>query len=72
MFEEYVTTGKESFFSKVGHYNATVETKDLGSLHLDGLLWLHGNMELPSLIDQITEPREAPCPSGALRGLGLP
>ena len=57
-FEKYVRTGKESVFGKVSHYYATVETNDRGSLHLHGLLWLHGNMELPSLIDDIADPRE--------------
>ncbi|KAM4060716.1 hypothetical protein HRG_001741 [Hirsutella rhossiliensis] len=47
-----------SIFGKVSHYYATVETNDRGSLHLHGLLWLHGNIELPSLIDDIADPRE--------------
>ncbi|KAJ6436034.1 reverse transcriptase domain protein [Purpureocillium lavendulum] len=48
----------QSVFGKVSHYYATVETNDRGSLHLHGLLWLHGNMELPSLVDDIADPRE--------------
>ncbi|RSL78064.1 hypothetical protein CEP52_017666, partial [Fusarium oligoseptatum] len=57
-FEKYVRAGQESVFGKVSHYYATVETNDRGSLHLHGLLWLHGNMELPSLVDDIADPRE--------------
>ncbi|KJZ74444.1 hypothetical protein HIM_06040 [Hirsutella minnesotensis 3608] len=58
IMDPYVRTGQESIFGKVSHYYATVETNDRGSLHLHGLLWLHGNMELPSLIDDIADPRE--------------
>ncbi|KAJ6436295.1 High-osmolarity-induced transcription protein 1 [Purpureocillium lavendulum] len=57
-FEKYVRAGNQSVFGKVSHYYATVETNDRGSLHLHGLLWLHGNMELPSLVDDIADPRE--------------
>ncbi|KAM5344579.1 hypothetical protein ACJ41O_013114 [Fusarium nematophilum] len=57
-FEECVRTGQESIFGKISHYYATVETNDRGSLHLHGLLWLEGNMELPSLIDDMAEPEE--------------
>jgi hypothetical protein len=57
-FEKYVRTDQESVFGKVSHYYATVETNNRSSLHLPGLLWLHGNMELPSLIDDIADPQE--------------
>ncbi|KAL6406099.1 hypothetical protein AUP68_10662 [Ilyonectria robusta] len=57
-FERYVRTGQESAFGKISHYYATVETNDRGSLHLHGLLWLHGNMQLPSLIDDLADPEE--------------
>uniref|UniRef100_A0A8H7NHJ9 Helitron helicase-like domain-containing protein n=1 Tax=Bionectria ochroleuca TaxID=29856 RepID=A0A8H7NHJ9_BIOOC len=57
-FEKYVRTGQQSVFGKVSYYYATVETNDRGSLHLYGLLWLHGNMELPLLVDDIADPRE--------------
>ncbi|KAH8745781.1 hypothetical protein F5883DRAFT_702076 [Diaporthe sp. PMI_573] len=51
-------TGQESVFGKISHYYATVETNDRGSLHLHGLLWLEGNMQLPSLIDDMAKPEE--------------
>ncbi|KJZ70132.1 hypothetical protein HIM_10473 [Hirsutella minnesotensis 3608] len=57
-FEKYVNTGQESIFGKVSHYYATVETNERGSLHLHGLLWLHGNMRLPNLMDDMANPAE--------------
>ncbi|EWY79571.1 hypothetical protein FOYG_17265 [Fusarium oxysporum NRRL 32931] len=57
-FEKYVRTGQESVFGKISHYYATVETNERGSLHLHGLLWLAGNMQLPSLIDDMADPAE--------------
>jgi len=57
-FDRYVSAGRESIFGKVSHYYATVETNDRGSLHLHGLLWLHGNMQLPSLIEDVANPEE--------------
>jgi hypothetical protein len=57
-FEKYVRTGQESVFGKISHYYATVETNERGSLHLHGLLWLEGNMQLPSLIDDMAKPEE--------------
>ncbi|KAL6405949.1 transposase [Ilyonectria robusta] len=57
-FEKYVRTDQESVFGKISHYYATVETNDRGSLHLHGLLWLEGNMQLPSLIDDMAKPEE--------------
>ncbi|PVH90212.1 hypothetical protein DM02DRAFT_683692 [Periconia macrospinosa] len=57
-FEKYVRTGQESVFGKISHYYATVETNDRGSLHLHGLLWLAGNMQLPSLINDMADPAE--------------
>ncbi|KAJ3454832.1 hypothetical protein MRS44_013432 [Fusarium solani] len=57
-FEKYVRAGQESIFGKISHYYATVETNDRGSLHLHGLLWLEGNMRLPSLIDEMANPEE--------------
>lgn len=57
-FEKYVRTGQESVFGKISHYYATVETNDRGSLHLHGLLWLEGNMQLPSLTDEMAKPEE--------------
>ncbi|KAM6514313.1 hypothetical protein FALCPG4_015463 [Fusarium falciforme] len=57
-FEKYVRTGQESVFGEISHYYATVETNERGSLHLHGLLWLAGNMQLPALIDDMADPEE--------------
>jgi hypothetical protein len=57
-FSKYVRTGEESVFGKISHYYATVETNERGSLHLHGLLWLDGNMQLPSLLHDMANPEE--------------
>ncbi|KAH7461132.1 hypothetical protein FOMA001_g19195 [Fusarium oxysporum f. sp. matthiolae] len=57
-FEKYVRTDEESIFGKISHYYATVETNERGSLHLHGLMWLQGNLGLPSLIDDMADPDE--------------
>ncbi|EXU94535.1 helitron helicase-like domain protein [Metarhizium robertsii] len=49
---------EESVFGKISHYYATVETNERGSLHLHGLLWLDGNMQLPSLLHDMANPKE--------------
>ena len=67
-FDRYVRTGQESIFGKVSHYYATV-TNDRGSLHLHGFLWLHGNMRLPSLIDDMANPEEGEFRAKAVRYL---
>ncbi|KAM9876020.1 hypothetical protein VDGL01_09923 [Verticillium dahliae] len=48
-FEHYVRVGKDSVFGRVGQYYGAVETNERGALHLHGLLWLQGNMQLSSL-----------------------
>lgn len=57
-FEKYVRAGEQSIFGKISHYYAMVETNERGSLHLHGLLWLEGNMGLPSLIDDMANHNE--------------
>ena len=57
-FEHYVRAGKPSIYGNVSHYYATVETNDRGALHLHGLLWLHGNLSLPNLIQDLANPDE--------------
>ncbi len=44
---------------KLSHYYATVETNDRGAFHLHGLLWLHGNLELANLVQDLANPKEA-------------
>jgi hypothetical protein len=65
-FEKYVRTGENSVFGKVSCYFACVETNERGALHLHGLLWLHGNVHLPTLLDDTARPengdyRESVC-----------
>ena len=65
-FEKYVRTGENSVFGKVSCYFACVETNERGALHLHGLLWLHGNVHLPTLLDDTAKPenenyRESVC-----------
>jgi len=57
-FKHYVRPGQKSIFGKVSRYYATVETNDRGALHLHGLMWLHGNIHLPSLLDDACKPEE--------------
>ncbi|KAM4061353.1 PIF1-like helicase [Hirsutella rhossiliensis] len=49
-FEHYVNAGGESVFGRIGHYYGAVETNERGSLHVHGLLWLHGNAHLSSML----------------------
>jgi len=52
-FEHYVQTGEESVFGRISQYFAAVETNERGALHLHGLLWLHGNMNLASISNEV-------------------
>ncbi|KAJ4226079.1 hypothetical protein NW757_014287 [Fusarium falciforme] len=49
-FEHYVKVGEESVFGQIGQYFAAVETNERGALHVHGLLWLEGNLELGNFI----------------------
>ncbi|KAF1807901.1 hypothetical protein P152DRAFT_469269 [Eremomyces bilateralis CBS 781.70] len=49
-FEHYVKTGKDSVFGRINRYFGAVETNERGALHVHGLLWLQGNMELSSIL----------------------
>jgi hypothetical protein len=55
-FKHYVQPGKDSIFGRVSHYYATVETNNRGALHLHGLMWLEGNLDLPDLCMAIDDP----------------
>lgn len=57
-FQEYVKAGQESIFGKVSHYYTAIETNERGSLHLHGLLWLDGNLQLPNLMNDMASPNE--------------
>ncbi|KJZ68041.1 hypothetical protein HIM_12568 [Hirsutella minnesotensis 3608] len=52
-FEHYVRVGEESVFGRVSHYYGAVETNERGALHVHGLLWLHGNAHLSSMLADI-------------------
>ncbi|RKK73233.1 hypothetical protein BFJ71_g17436, partial [Fusarium oxysporum] len=49
-FEHYVKVGGESVFGRISHYYGAVETNERGALHIHGLLWLHGNSHLSSMV----------------------
>jgi hypothetical protein len=57
-FEHYVRVGRPSIYGNVSHYYATIETNDRGALHLHGLLWLDGNLELANLVRDMANPDE--------------
>ncbi|KAF4448962.1 ATP-dependent DNA helicase PIF1, partial [Fusarium albosuccineum] len=52
-FEHYVKAGEESVFGRIIHYYGAMETNERGALHVHGLLWLHGNAHLSSMITEI-------------------
>jgi hypothetical protein len=59
-FEHYVQTGQDSVFGRISHYFGAVETNERGALHVHGLLWLQGNMNLGSILkDVVKEGQEA-------------
>ncbi|KAM4061443.1 PIF1-like helicase [Hirsutella rhossiliensis] len=49
-FKHYVNAGGESIFGRISQYYGAVETNERGSLHVHGLLWLHGNAHLSSML----------------------
>ncbi|KAK4061234.1 hypothetical protein Purlil1_14261 [Purpureocillium lilacinum] len=60
-FETYVNVGGESVFGRISHYFAAVETNERGALHVHGLLWLHGNAHLGSVLADVKGEDEAAC-----------
>ena len=52
-FEHYVRVGEESVFGRISQYYGAVETNERGALHVHGLLWLHGNAHLSSMLADI-------------------
>ena len=57
-FKHYVRVGEPSVFGTVSKYYATVETNERGALHLHGLMWLQGNLYLPTLLQDACEEGE--------------
>jgi len=59
-FEHYVQTGQDSVFGRISQYFGAVETNERGALHVHGLLWLQGNMNLGTILkDVVKEGQEA-------------
>jgi len=52
-FEHYVQTGQDSVFGRISQYFGAVETNERGALHVHGLLWLQGNMNLSSILKDV-------------------
>jgi hypothetical protein len=52
-FKYYVKTGGDSVFGRINQYFGAVETNERGALHLHGLLWLQGNMQLSSILRDV-------------------
>jgi hypothetical protein len=48
-----VRVGEESVFGRVGQYFGAVETNERGALHVHGLLWLQGNLQLSSVLADV-------------------
>ncbi len=58
-FEHYVQTGNDSVFGRISQYYGAVETNERGALHVHGLLWLQGNMNLSSVLKDVVEDDQA-------------
>jgi hypothetical protein len=52
-FDHYVRVGQESVFGRIIKYYGAVETNERGALHVHGLLWLHGNSHLSSMLADV-------------------
>ncbi|KJZ70514.1 hypothetical protein HIM_10100 [Hirsutella minnesotensis 3608] len=51
--DHYVKVGEESVFGRISQYYGAVETNERGALHVHGLLWLHGNAHLSSMLADV-------------------
>ena len=54
-FEHYVKVGEDSVFGRISQYFGAVETNERGALHIHGLLWLQGNLNLSSILEDVQE-----------------
>ncbi|KAI8649820.1 Helitron-like-N domain-containing protein [Fusarium keratoplasticum] len=50
---------EESVFGRISQYYGAVETNERGALHVHGLLWLHGNAHLSSMLADIDREDQA-------------
>ncbi|OAQ60809.1 ATP-dependent DNA helicase PIF1 [Purpureocillium lilacinum] len=66
-FEKYVKVGEESVFGRISHYFGAVETNERGALHIHGLLWLHGNAQLASVLADVNGEGAAAYKEGIIR-----
>jgi hypothetical protein len=48
-FSQLVQVGRDSCLGKVSHYIGSVETNKRGMLHLHGMIWLNGNLQVPQI-----------------------
>ncbi|KAJ6436875.1 Endonuclease/exonuclease/phosphatase [Purpureocillium lavendulum] len=59
-FDHYVKVGHDSVFgARISKYYGAIETNERGALHVHGLLWLHGNAHLGSLLADIDGDNQA-------------
>lgn len=52
-FEHYVKVGEKSVFGRVSQHFGAVKINERGALHVHGLLWLQGNMQLSSVLTDV-------------------
>lgn len=57
-FKHYVNVGEESVFGRISQYFGAVETNERGALHVHGLLWLEGNLQLGSLLHDLSQKKQ--------------
>jgi hypothetical protein len=57
-FKHFVKIGEDSIFGHISHYYSAIETNDRGALHLHGLIWFTGNIELHKLSIDMANPEE--------------
>ena len=55
-FKNYVRVGEEGVFGKVSTYYALMETNERGALHIHGFMWLDGNVNMPTLAEDMIRP----------------
>jgi hypothetical protein len=53
--QHFIQVGKLSSLGKVSHYVGAVETNERGMLHLHGMIWLNGNLQLPQISEMFTQ-----------------
>ena len=59
-FSQLVQVDQYSCLGKVSHYIGSVETNKRGMLHLHGMIWLNGNLQLPQIVKLFSEGQSNP------------